>query len=58
MSSSQWCAELLERDGVALVPGVDFDGAHGNEYVRLSFAAGPNTVAEAVRRIRHFQSRR
>ena len=54
-SSVEWCAELLEREGVALVPGVDFDGAHGQGYVRLSFAAGADAVTEAVRRIRRFQ---
>ncbi|WP_324650526.1 pyridoxal phosphate-dependent aminotransferase [Georgenia sp. H159] len=54
-SSLQWCADLLESEGVALVPGVDFDGAHGQEYVRLSFAAGAQAVEEAVERILRFQ---
>src|SRR5690606_5860191 len=54
-SSVEWCAALLEEEGVAVVPGVDFDGAHGDEYVRLSFAAGADAVAEAVRRIERFQ---
>ena len=56
-SSVEWCAALLETEGVALVPGVDFDGAHGEGYVRLSFAAGADAVAEAVTRIRRFQDR-
>ncbi|MCM3662194.1 aminotransferase class I/II-fold pyridoxal phosphate-dependent enzyme [Georgenia satyanarayanai] len=54
-SSVQWCAALLEQEGVAVVPGVDFDGARGREYVRLSFAAGADAVREAVRRIERFQ---
>src|SRR5699024_13206 len=39
-SATRWCTELLEREGVAVVPGADFDGVRGQEYVRLSFAAG------------------
>ena len=49
--SAAWCAALLERHGVALVPGVDFDGVDGGSYVRLSFAAGEQAVAEALDRI-------
>ncbi len=56
-SSVEWCADLLESEGVAVVPGVDFDGAHGRDYVRLSFAAGSDAVEEAVRRIHRFQER-
>ena len=56
-SSVDWAADLLETAGVAVVPGVDFDGANGHEYVRLSFAAGDDAVAEAVRRIARFQRR-
>ena len=56
-SSVEWCADLLETEGVAVVPGVDFDGAHGRDYVRLSFAAGSDAVEEAVRRIHRFQER-
>ncbi|KEF35623.1 aspartate aminotransferase [Deinococcus sp. RL] len=39
---------LLERGGVAVVPGTDF-GAPGR--VRLSYAVGPGTLREALRRI-------
>ncbi|WP_154795999.1 aminotransferase class I/II-fold pyridoxal phosphate-dependent enzyme [Occultella kanbiaonis] len=53
--STAWCRALLEEAGVAAVPGSDFDPTHGHEYVRLSFAAGPDAVAEAVRRIAAFQ---
>ncbi|MEE6280938.1 pyridoxal phosphate-dependent aminotransferase [Georgenia sp. MJ170] len=56
-SSLEWCADLLETAGVAVVPGVDFDGVHGHGYVRLSFAAGADAVDEAVRRILRFQQR-
>src|SRR5690625_6689205 len=33
--SSAWAAALLEEAGVALVPGSDFDGANGGNFVRL-----------------------
>ncbi len=46
-----WCARLLAEAGVALTPGTDFDGVRGGDWVRLSFAAAPSTVAEAVERI-------
>lgn len=51
-----WCRALLEEAGVALVPGTDFDGAAGDRWVRLSFAAGADTVAAAVERIVAFQA--
>ncbi|TRY18045.1 aminotransferase class I/II-fold pyridoxal phosphate-dependent enzyme [Tessaracoccus rhinocerotis] len=56
--SAAWCGELLERTGVAIVPGTDFDPFHGREFVRLSFAAGADAVAEAVERIVAFQASR
>lgn len=55
--SSAWCAALLEDEGVAIVPGADFDGVAGRTFVRLSLAAGPAAVAEAIDRIVRFQSR-
>ncbi|WP_156253251.1 pyridoxal phosphate-dependent aminotransferase [Pseudactinotalea terrae] len=53
--SVAWCRALLEEQGVALVPGVDFDGVDGSRYVRLSFAAGEQAVSEAWARIAAFQ---
>lgn len=49
-----WCRDLLEQQGVALVPGTDFDGVDGGRYVRLSFAAGESAVSEALSRIAAF----
>ena len=46
-----FCEQLLERTGVALVPGTAF-GAPG--HVRISFAASLATLEEAVRRIDEF----
>ncbi|MFF2833515.1 pyridoxal phosphate-dependent aminotransferase [Cellulosimicrobium cellulans] len=51
LDSVTWCERLLAEAGVALTPGTDFDGVRGGDWVRLSFAAAPVTVAEAVERI-------
>ncbi|QOR70231.1 aminotransferase class I/II-fold pyridoxal phosphate-dependent enzyme [Ruania alkalisoli] len=54
--ATAWAQALLEEEGVAVVPGIDFDPSHGGRYVRLSFAAGHDAVVEAVARIRSFIS--
>jgi aspartate/methionine/tyrosine aminotransferase len=51
LDSVTWCERLLAEAGVALTPGTDFDAVRGGDWVRLSFAAAPETVAEAVERI-------
>jgi aspartate/methionine/tyrosine aminotransferase len=54
--SVAWCQALLDEAGVALVPGTDMDKVAGGTYVRLSFAAGADAVAEAVDRISGWQA--
>ncbi len=54
--SAAWCSALLETEGVALTPGLDFDPVDGGRTVRLSLAAGPEIVAAALGRIRRFSS--
>jgi aspartate aminotransferase len=49
----EFCEQLLERTGVALVPGTAF-GAPG--HVRLSFAASMTTLEAALTRLREFLS--
>ncbi|HXF03200.1 MAG TPA: aminotransferase class I/II-fold pyridoxal phosphate-dependent enzyme, partial [Arthrobacter sp.] len=56
--SADYCRALLEEEGVALVPGADFDAVNGTRSVRLSFAAGADAVAAAVERIIRFQANR
>ncbi len=46
--SLAWCLELLEATGVALNTGRDFDGVHGDRFVRISFAV---STAETMRAI-------
>jgi aspartate/methionine/tyrosine aminotransferase len=55
--SSAYALALLEHANVAVVPGNDFDPAHGHRAVRLSYAAGEAVVAEAIERIVDFQAR-
>ena len=54
--SVAWCQALLEEQGVAVVPGVDFDPVDGSRFVRLSFGAGTAAVRAAIERIQGFQA--
>jgi aspartate aminotransferase len=49
--SMKFCKELLEKEGVATVPGVGF-GAQG--YFRFSFATDTETIEEGIKRIDRF----
>lgn len=46
--SQEWCSQVLEETGVALVPGVAFGD---DRYVRLSYATSDDLLTEAVRRL-------
>jgi aspartate/methionine/tyrosine aminotransferase len=46
--SLAFCRELLDATGVALNTGRDFDGLHGDRYIRISFAV---STAETLRAI-------
>jgi len=41
----------LAETGVAIAPGVDFDTAKGDSFVRLSFAGPTADIHEALRRM-------
>src|SRR5271157_4507903 len=49
--SLAFCSKLLADTGVAIAPGIDFDTAHGNSFIRLSFAGPTSDIEEALRRI-------
>lgn len=49
--SRRWCAEVLDATGVALAPGIDFDTAHGNRMMRLSFCGDTGELDEALDRL-------
>lgn len=48
-----FCIRLRDEAGVVLIPGLAF-GEAGRNHVRLSFAAGPDQIAEGVRRLAPF----
>lgn len=56
MDAVAYCSRLLAEADVAVTPGTDFDGARGQDWVRLSFAASPEVVSRAVDRIVAWQS--
>jgi aspartate/methionine/tyrosine aminotransferase len=48
--SKEIATHLLDEAGVAVLGGTAF-GEHGEGYLRLSYAASRETIAEALRRI-------
>ncbi len=54
--SREYASALLEATGVAVTPGGDFDPVDGSRCVRLSLAAGPEAIAEALERIIAWQN--
>jgi aspartate aminotransferase len=51
MKSSDFCAQLLEKEKVAAVPGIAF-GA--DDYIRLSYATGMANIEKGLERIERF----
>ena len=49
--SMSWARRLLAETGVAVTPGVDFDTAYGDQYVRLSFAGSETELREGLDRL-------
>jgi aspartate/methionine/tyrosine aminotransferase len=49
--SYAWCLRALDETGVAMAPGIDFDTARGNRFVRLSFAGTAEEIREGLRRL-------
>ncbi|WP_084521165.1 pyridoxal phosphate-dependent aminotransferase [Nocardia uniformis] len=49
--SVAWCSEVLNRTGVALAPGIDFDTHNGRHTVRFSFAGATADIEEALVRL-------
>jgi aspartate/methionine/tyrosine aminotransferase len=43
-----FCHELLERTGVAMAPGIDFDTEIGSRFVRISFPGRAAVIEEAL----------
>ena len=49
--SVAFAGRLLAETGVAITPGVDFDGCYGKTHVRLSYAGSTKEMKNAVLRI-------
>jgi aspartate/methionine/tyrosine aminotransferase len=56
--SLAFCRELLDATGVALNTGRDFDGLHGDRYVRISFAVSTAETLHAIERLDGWLRRR
>jgi aspartate/methionine/tyrosine aminotransferase len=52
--SQAFANELLEQQGVAITPGVDFGEHNASRYVRVSYANELDRLKEGVERIRKF----
>lgn len=50
-SSADLCRRMLHEAGVAATPGIDFDQARGERFVRFCFAGSEAEMSEAVRRL-------
>jgi aspartate/methionine/tyrosine aminotransferase len=53
LSSSDFAGRLLEKEAVAVTPGIAF-GPAGEGHVRLSFANSDEMLADGAERTRHF----
>jgi aspartate/methionine/tyrosine aminotransferase len=49
--SYAWCRQLLAETGVATAPGIDFDTARGNDFIRLSFAGSAAEITSGLDRL-------
>lgn len=53
-NSMQFCLDLLEQEGVAITPGIDFSLQHGQHFVRFAYTQSVAVLKDAVARIEHF----
>ncbi len=51
-------AEILDKAGVAVTPGLDFDPARGAGTLRFSYARATSDIAEGLRRLKAFMAAR
>ena len=55
--SLKFTKEILDRAGVAITPGLDFDQKRGNKTIRFSYARGTNDIIEGVKRLKKFMNK-
>ncbi len=51
IDSQELCRRWLDELSIAATPGIDFDRARGERYVRFSYAGGADEIAEAMARL-------
>ncbi|MBS8228724.1 pyridoxal phosphate-dependent aminotransferase [Vannielia litorea] len=49
--SLKFSQQILEKTGVAMTPGLDFDSARGARWLRFSYARSEADIAEGLRRL-------
>ena len=54
--SRQFCAEILEKSGVAVTPGLDFDAQRGHATLRFSYARSTADIREGLARLARFMA--
>lgn len=52
--STGFCAALLEQQGLATTPGLDFDPHNGHLTLRLSYAGAERDAIEGAKRLKNF----
>lgn len=50
--SGEFARRMLAETGVAATPGLDFDPARGHQYIRFSYAGAPQTIDDAMARLK------
>ncbi|GFE64137.1 pyridoxal phosphate-dependent aminotransferase [Litoreibacter roseus] len=56
--SRAFAAEILEKAGVAVTPGLDFDPIRGHQTMRFSYARGTDDIREGLKRLTAFMESR
>ncbi|HGG06846.1 MAG TPA: aminotransferase class I/II-fold pyridoxal phosphate-dependent enzyme, partial [Aliiroseovarius sp.] len=56
--SRAFAAEILDKAGVAVTPGLDFDPKRGGQTLRFSYARSSDDIAEGLRRLQSFMAAR
>jgi aspartate/methionine/tyrosine aminotransferase len=52
--SPAFCARMLAEAGIAVTPGVDFDHARGNRFLRFSYCGSEADMVEAADRLKRW----
>ncbi|TMM54410.1 pyridoxal phosphate-dependent aminotransferase [Sulfitobacter sabulilitoris] len=56
--SRAFAAEILDKAGVAVTPGLDFDPVRGHTTLRFSYARATADITEGLARLQHFMAAR